>query len=108
MTLKECLYATCREYGYGIKALEVMPDHIHIFLAAGVTDRPCDMVRILKSKTAIRLLDAYPELRQFYKRCGVLWSRGYCLSTIGKISENTVCRYIERQKQANGKTKGRR
>ena len=31
-------------------------------------------------------------------RCGVLWSRGYFVSTVGHISEATVIKYIEEQK----------
>ena len=32
------------------------------------------------------------------ERCGVLWSRGYFVSTVGYISEATVMKYIEDQK----------
>ena len=32
------------------------------------------------------------------ERCGVLWSRGYFVSTVGYISETTVIKYIEEQK----------
>ena len=32
------------------------------------------------------------------KRCGVLWSRGYFVSTVGHTSETTVIKYIEEQK----------
>ena len=42
---------------------------------------------------------AYPQLKQFYSRCGVLWSRGYFVSTAGHISEATVRKYIEEQKE---------
>ena len=31
ITLKQILQKICEDYGYRIKALEVMPDHIHIF-----------------------------------------------------------------------------
>ena len=31
-TLKNILANICNQYGYIIKALEVMPDHIHIFV----------------------------------------------------------------------------
>lgn len=41
---------------------------------------------------------AFPQLKQFYARCGVLWSRGYFVSTVGHISEATVIKYIEEQK----------
>ena len=39
-----------------------------------------------------------PQLKQFYSRCGVLWSRGYFVSTVGHISEAAVKKYIEEQK----------
>ena len=87
-----------RQKHYRIKALEVMPDHIHIFVDVPQTVAPCDVVRTLKSISAIELFKAFPQLKQFYTRCGVLWSRGYFVSTVGHISEATVIKYIEEQK----------
>ena len=98
ITLKKILNSICDRYNYHIKALEVMPDHIHIFVDCPQTVAPCDVVRTLKSISAIELFKAYPQLKQFYSRCGVLWSRGYFLSTIGTISAATVTKYIEEQK----------
>ena len=86
-TLKKILSEVCDAYGYIIKALEVMPDHI-----------PCDVVRTLKSMSAIQLFKAYPELKRFYARCGKLWSNGYFISSVGHISEAAVKKYIEEQK----------
>ena len=86
MTLKQILQKICEDYGYRIKALEVMPDHIHIFVDVPQTVAPCDVVRTLKSKSAIELFKAYPTLKRFYARCGVLWSRGYFISTVGQKS----------------------
>lgn len=75
-----------------------MPDHIHIFVDVPQTVAPCDVVRTLKSISVIELFKVYPKLNQFYARCGVLWSRGYFISTVGHISEATVIKYIEEQK----------
>ena len=97
-TLKQILQKICDDYNYHIKALEVMPDHVHIFIDVPQTVAPCDVVRTLKSISAIELFKAFPELKQFYARCGVLWSRGYFVSTVGHISETTVIKYIEEQK----------
>lgn len=87
------------EYGYIIKALEVMPDHIHIFVDCPQTVAPCDIVRMLKSISAVELFKFYPQLKRFYARCGKLWSNGYFVSTVGHISEDTVKKYIEEQKK---------
>lgn len=97
-TLKQMLHKICDDYSYHIKALEAMPDHIHIFIDVPQTVAPCDVVRTLKSISAIEMLKAYPELKQFYARCGVLWSRGYFISTAGHISETAAKKYIEEQK----------
>ena len=97
-TLKKILSEVCDAYGYIIKALEVMPDHIHIFVDCPVTVAPCDVVRTLKSMSAIQLLKAYPELKRFYARCGKLWLNGYFISSVGHISEAAVKKYIEEQK----------
>ena len=96
--LKQKLQKICDDYGYKIKALEVMPDHIHIFVDVPQMVAPCDVVRTLKSISAIEMIKSFPELKQFYARCGVLWSRGYFISTVGHISEATVIKYIEEQK----------
>ena len=101
--LKEILHDICESYHYNMKALEVMPDHIHIFVDCPYTVAPADIARTLKSISAIRLLKEYPELKRFYAKCGVLWSPGSFISTIGNISEETVKHYIEGQKHAGTK-----
>ena len=100
--LKEILQQICETYHYQIKALEVMPDHIHIFVDCPQTVAPCDIARTLKSISAIQMFRAFPSLKRFYARCGVLWSSGYFISTVGHISESTVIRYIEEQKHHDG------
>lgn len=97
-TLKNILKDICTRYNYQIKALEVMPDHIHIFLDCPHTAAPCDIARTLKSISAVEMFKAYPQLKRFYARCGALWSSGYFISTVGHISESTVKNYIEEQK----------
>ena len=65
--LKQILQKICNDYKYKIKALEVMPDHIHIFIDVPQTVAPCDVVRTLKSISAIELFKVFPKLKQFYK-----------------------------------------
>ena len=71
-----CKYLTqyhkiCNDYNYHIKALEVMPDHIHIFVDVPQTVAPCDVVRTLKSISAIELFKVYPLLKKVLCR---MWS----------------------------------
>ena len=97
-SLKQILQKICNNYNYHIKALEVMPDHIHIFVDVPLTVAPCDVARTLKSISAIELFKAYPQLKKFYAGCGALWSGGYFISTVERISEAAVVKYIEELK----------
>lgn len=47
--LKQILQDICNQYGYIIKALEIMPDHVHIFVDCPQTVAPCDIARTFKS-----------------------------------------------------------
>lgn len=88
----------CKKYHYEIKAIEIMDDHIHLFISAPQTVAPCDIVKTLKSISAIELFKLYPSLKRFYQKCGLLWSSGYFISTVGEISTKTIQQYIENQK----------
>ena len=96
--LKEILKSIAQQYSYQIKAMEIMPDHVHIFLKAPQTVAPVDIVRTLKSISAVKMFQQDAELKKHYAKCGSLWSRGHYISTIGHISEKTVTKYIEEQK----------
>ena len=61
------------------------PDHVHIFVDVPQTAASCDVVRTFKDISAIELFKAFPQLIQFYAGCGILWSRGYFVSTVIKI-----------------------
>jgi len=97
-TLKRILAEICKKYGYEIIEIEVMQDHIHLFVSAKPTVAPTDIVRTLKSITAIQLFKEFPSFKKFYSRCGSLWSKGYFVSTIGKVSTETIQKYIQEQK----------
>ena len=57
------------------------PDHIHVFVDVPQTAAFCDVVRTFKDISAIELFKAFPQLIQSYARCGILWSKGYFVST---------------------------
>jgi len=96
--LKNILCQTCAEYGWKVQALETMPDHVHIFLQIGHQDRPVDIVRTLKSISAVYIFTKFPELkgRKFWG--SGLWSNSTYYGSVGNISEEVVKKYIENQK----------
>ena len=50
---------------YHIKAIVVMPDHIHVFVDVPQTAASFDVVRTFKDISAIELFKAFPQLIQF-------------------------------------------
>ena len=97
-TLKNILANICNQYGYIIKALEVMPDHIHLLVDCKPQLRLSDAVKILKGNTARWLFLKHPEVKQQLWG-GHLWNPSYCAVTVSDRSREQVLAYIEGQKE---------
>ena len=93
--LKEILPSIAKELNCTIKTMEVMSDHVHIFLKGTPTIPVHLIVKTLKGKSSHILREEFPILRS---RLPNLWTRSYYCETIGCISEDTVKKYIEEQK----------
>ena len=93
--LKALLPELAEESGCTIDTMEVMPDHIHIFLKGTPTIPIHLIVKNLKGKSSRILRAEFPSLR---KRLPCLWTRSYYCETIGCINEETIKKYIENQK----------
>ena len=93
--LKELLPELAEESGCTIDTMEVMPDHIHIFLKGNPTIPVHLIVKNLKGKSSSILRQEFPYLK---KRLPCLWTRSYYCETIGCINEETIKKYIENQK----------
>ena len=93
--LKILILEKTKELNYKIEAMETMEDHIHVFIQASSKDSVHRIVSQLKGYTSFRLREAFPELKS---RLPCLWTRSYYAGTIGNVSEQTVKKYIEKQK----------
>lgn len=94
-TLKILLYEKAETLGITIEAMEVMPDHVHLFVSTDPTEAPQRLVNQLKGFTSRRLREIHPHLKS---RLPCMWSRSYYAGSVGSVSEATVKRYIEEQK----------
>ena len=93
--MKELLLQKAEELKMTIEALEIMPDHVLIFVSADPVLCVAEIVNRLKGFTSSVLRKEFGVLRS---KLPTLWSRSYYAATIGHISEETVRRYIEDQK----------
>ena len=78
--LKQTLQKICNDYNYHIKSLEVMPDHIHIFIDLPQTVAPYAMwLELLKVSALsnylkrIRNLKSSMQDMEFYGQEGILY-----------------------------------
>jgi putative transposase len=94
-SLKTLIFEKATEINYKIEAMETMEDHIHIFVQASVKDSVHRVVSQLKGYTSFKLRESFPELKS---RLPCLWTRSYYAGTVGHVSEETVKKYIENQK----------
>lgn len=82
---------------FTIEQMEVMPDHVHLFVTATPNHLIVDMIKALKGVSARFLFKKHPKLKKQLWG-GHLWNPSYYIGTVGQISEETIKRYIESQK----------
>jgi putative transposase len=93
--LKALLREKAAALAVTIHQMEVMPDHVHVFVEAGPTICVAEIVNGLKGFTSHALREEFPFLKS---RLPTLWSRSYYAGTVGSVSEAVVRKYIEAQK----------
>ena len=93
--LKEILYEEAEKLDVTIKSLEVMPDHVHMFIEFDPRLIVHKVIKQLKGASSHRLREEFPSLKS---KLPSLWTRSYFSCTVGHISEATIMRYIEEQK----------
>jgi len=86
-----------------VLALEVLPDHVHLFVSCPPPWSPADVVRRFKGRSSRLLMQEFPQLRRQYWGGRTLWAEGYYVGTAclqvgrqaGHVSAETIRRYIE-------------
>ncbi len=93
--LRILLLEKATEIDIEIVSMEIMPDHVHLFVKTKPTASPHWIVQQLKGYTSHELRERHIILR---KKLPTLWTRSYYCESVGHISEETVKKYIEEQK----------
>ena len=86
-------------YKEKVEVLEanVQPDHVHMVLSIPPKYSVSSLMGYLKGKLALRLFQRYEKLgKRYWGRH--LWSRGYCVSTVG-LDEEKIRLYVRWQEQ---------
>ncbi len=95
---KEMFLLIAKEHDFEISAMEVMPDHVHLFVSAHPKYAPGELVKKLKGQSGRWLFMEFPTLKKMFRK-GHIWNPSTYYGTVGDVSRETVERYIELQKE---------
>jgi putative transposase len=95
--LKATFNKIAEEYGFRIDTMEVMADHVHIFVEVPPRYSPARVVQIMKSISAREAFKVFPDLRK-QLWAGELWNDGYFVRSVGdEVTADVIRKYIEYQ-----------
>jgi len=84
-----------------VEEINVQPDHVHTIFSVPPKYAISDMMGFLKGKIVLNLFRRYERLgKQYWGRH--LWSRGYCVSTIGLYEDQIRNMYGGKKKMIKG------
>ena len=81
----------CKRHKIEIFTMEVMPDHVHMFVSCPPTFSVRKMIRIIKGGSSFYIRKGEPSLKKFNH----LWNKGIMYRSIGNVSAEVVRRYID-------------
>lgn len=93
---REILQQVCDEHEIILVALEVMPDHVHLFVNTLPVLSPSAIMAKVKGITSRLLRREFKHLNHLSS----LWTRSFFCSTAGNVSSETIERYIAEQKKS--------
>ena len=101
--VEELFSEIAQDFGFEIDTLEVAADHVQIFWDFPPRYSIAKVVGILKSISASRACEEFPELKK-QLWAGELWEDGYFVRTVGdKVTAEVIRRYIRHHKQEQGR-----
>lgn len=87
------LQEVAKEKRVNILAMEIQPDHLHLFVSCYPQLMVHKLVKALKGRSSFYLRREFPQLLKLPS----LWTNSYFVSTAGNVSNETIRKYIEAQ-----------
>jgi putative transposase len=91
--LEQIINEVAKEKDVEILALEIMPDHLHLFISSHPNILIHNLIKAFKGRSSNLLRKEYPELLKLPS----LWTHSYFVSTAGNVSSDTIKKYIQEQ-----------
>ena len=99
--MREIIKTLCKYKKVEIIEGAVCEDHVHLCISVPPKISISDFVGYLKGKSALMIHDRHPELASKWNRA--FWARGYYVTTIGNVNEETIKKYIREQAEETKK-----
>ena len=94
--LTDLFYDCCRANRWFIHELAIMPDHIHMLLQLPPRTPLPEAIQYFKGGSSKVIRKEFPELEEFLWGDS-LWADGYYAETIGRMDEEVMRNYIQKQ-----------
>jgi putative transposase len=92
--VRDLVKQTCEAFEIRIIKGVVSKDHVHILVSTPPEMAPSEIMRRIKGRTARKLFEEFPRLKQKYWGRH-FWARGYFCATVGEMTEEMVKEYLE-------------
>ena len=97
--LREILQRVAETYDMEIDTMEVMEEHVHVFVSVPPRYSPARVMQIMKSISARELFARFPWIRRKLWG-GEMWGDGYFVRSVGdQVTAEIIRRYIRYQKK---------
>jgi putative transposase len=87
--LKTLIMQACDERGITLLETAVAHEHVHVLVALAPSHSVASVVRELKGRTAVAMLEQFPELR-VWLRGNLVWDERYAVETVSAMRLDKV------------------
>jgi len=100
MDCEQYLYEVSYKYGFEIYELQVMPDHVHLFVEVPPAMSVSKALQLFKGGSAYKLFRWHPSLRRYKNFRKGFWSSGKFFRSVGNVTAETIQHYISESQGA--------
>ena len=92
--VRELVRQTCAIFEIEILRGVVSKGHVHILVSAPPTMSPAEIMKRLKGRTSIQILEEFPHIKKRYWGRH-FWARGYFCVTAGELTKAMIEEYLQ-------------
>ena len=81
-----------------VRKVNVQKDHVHIVAVIPPRIAVASVISFLKTQSAKKMTEKFDFITKTMKGRSGMWSRGYCVSTVG-LNEKQIMDYVEYQEK---------